>query len=81
MNILGISGSPNESGNTAYAVRYALEILEKQGMDTSYISLATKEIHPCIGCWKCTKTRKCHFDDDMDGGHVSLLNTIRIFKP
>ena len=27
MNILGISGSPNESGNTAYAIRYALEIL------------------------------------------------------
>lgn len=66
MNILGISGSPNESGNTAYAVRYALEILEKSGINTNYVSLAKKEIHPCIGCWKCAKTRKCQFDDDMD---------------
>jgi multimeric flavodoxin WrbA len=66
MNILGISGSPNESGNTAYAVRYALEIVETEKMNARYISLAKKEIHPCIGCWKCSETRKCQFDDDMD---------------
>ena len=31
MNVLGISGSPNENGNTAYAVNYALNILQKDG--------------------------------------------------
>jgi multimeric flavodoxin WrbA len=66
MNVLGISGSPNENGNTAYSVKYALDILEKDGFAIRYISLAGKDIHPCIGCWKCTKTGKCIFDDDMD---------------
>jgi multimeric flavodoxin WrbA len=65
MKILGISGSPNENGNTAYAVQYALEIMRKDGFDTRYLTLADKEIHPCVGCWKCTKTGKCQFDDGM----------------
>lgn len=65
MKILGISGSPNENGNTAYAVRYALDILQKNSFDTKYLTLAGKEIHPCVGCWKCTKDGKCQFDDYM----------------
>jgi multimeric flavodoxin WrbA len=66
MNVLGISGSPNENGNTAYAVRYALDVLNKDGMDTRYMSLSGKDIHPCIGCWKCIETGKCIFDDYMN---------------
>jgi multimeric flavodoxin WrbA len=65
MKILGISGSPNEKGNTAYAVQYALDILQKNSFDTNYLTLAGKEIHPCVGCWKCTKDGKCQFDDYM----------------
>jgi len=65
MKILGISGSPHEKGNTAYAVKYALNILQNNGFDTNYITLSGKEIHPCAGCWKCTKNGKCQFDDYM----------------
>jgi multimeric flavodoxin WrbA len=65
MKILGISGSPNENGNTAYSVRYALDILDNDGIAIRYISLANKDIHPCIGCWSCAKTGKCKFDDYM----------------
>ena len=65
MKVLGISGSPNESGSTAYAVRYALDILKGGGMETRYISLSGRKINPCRGCWTCTKEGKCIFDDDM----------------
>ena len=65
MKILGISGSPNESGNTAFAVQYALDILEDDGAEVRYISLAGREIHPCKGCWSCRETDKCVFDDGM----------------
>lgn len=65
MKVLGISGSPNENGNTAYAVRYALDILKKDGIETRFMSLAGNDIHPCIGCWKCTETGECIFDDYM----------------
>jgi multimeric flavodoxin WrbA len=65
MKILGISGSANKNGNTAYSVQYALDILAKEGLETQYISLADKDIHFCVGCWKCTKDGKCQFDDYM----------------
>lgn len=64
--ILGISGSPNKNGNTAYAVQYALDILKQRGFEVKYISLSQKIIHPCIGCFKCSKDRKCWQKDDME---------------
>jgi multimeric flavodoxin WrbA len=65
MNVLGISGSPNANGNTVYAVRYALDFLQDEGFSTRFVSLASKDIQPCDGCWSCTRTRQCIFDDDM----------------
>ncbi|MGA2916693.1 MAG: flavodoxin family protein [Sedimentisphaerales bacterium] len=67
MNILGISGSPREKGNTAYAVKFALEILKKKGFKTKYISLSGKVIRPCRACFKCGKTYSCFQKDDMEG--------------
>ncbi len=65
MNILGISGSPNPNGNTMYAVRYALDVLQGEGFSVRLVSLAGKDIQPCNGCWSCTTTKQCVFDDDM----------------
>jgi multimeric flavodoxin WrbA len=65
MNILGISGSPHENGNTAYAVQYALNVLEKEGYEIKYITLSGKDIKPCIGCFKCQQTHACYQQDDM----------------
>ena len=65
MKILGISGSPNKEGNTAYAVNYALNIVKNEGLKTKYISLAGKKINPCIACWKCEETHECYQNDDM----------------
>lgn len=66
MKILGISGSPRKNGNTAFAVKHALEILKTDGFKVKFISLSGKKINPCIGCWKCEKTNKCFYEDDMD---------------
>jgi multimeric flavodoxin WrbA len=66
MNILGISGSPHKNGNTAYALKYALDVLKKQNIQTTYITLADKKIHPCKGCWKCAGRGRCIDPDDMD---------------
>ena len=73
MNVLGISGSPNAKGNTAYAVRYALDVLQGDGVSTCFISLAGKDIQPCSGCWSCTITQQCVFDDDM----TEILDAMR----
>ncbi len=65
MRVLGISGSPRVSGNTAFAVQYALSVIEDAGAETKYISLADKVIGPCVGCWKCEKTYVCWQADFM----------------
>jgi len=64
MNVLGICGSPHPEGNTAYALRHALAVIEAQGLETAYISLAAREITPCDGCFTC-RTRECVHEDDM----------------
>lgn len=65
MNILGICSSPHANGNTAYSLRYALEIISAKGIETNYISLFDKKIAPCSGCFKCSN-EKCIYNDDMD---------------
>lgn len=42
------------------------EILKQRGFEVKYISLSQKIIHPCIGCFKCSKDRKCWQKDDME---------------
>ena len=72
MRVLGINGSPHQNGNTAYALRYALSLLEKAGLETEYIALGRKEIHSCQGCFSC-RDGECVHDDDMQ----SIIDSMR----
>jgi multimeric flavodoxin WrbA len=73
MKILGISGSPNPKGNTAFAVRHALDAFGQAGFETRFVSLAGKTISFCIGCGRCGAKGVCHFDDDM----ADILSSMR----
>ena len=64
MNVLGICGSPRPQGNSAYALRQALSVIEQEGIESRYISLVDKEIAPCDGCFACRKG-ECVRKDDM----------------
>ena len=64
MNILGICGSPHPNGNTAFALKRALEIVSEDGVDTTYISLAGRTLTPCDGCFSC-RSGECIHQDDM----------------
>jgi multimeric flavodoxin WrbA len=72
MNVLGINGSPHLDGNTAYALRHALEIVEREGIATTTITLADQDIAPCDGCFAC-RAGECVHDDDMTPIHEALL--------
>jgi len=63
MNVLGICSSPRPEGNSAYALRYALSVIEQQGIEPVYISLAGKGITPCDGCFTCRRGECVHRDD------------------
>ena len=65
MKVLAISGSPRPKGNTYHLLQEALKTLEQQGIQTEYISLHDKQIHPCKACMKCsTDKNRCAQEDD-----------------
>jgi multimeric flavodoxin WrbA len=62
MKVLGISGSPREDQSTDRLVK---EVLSTVGLETEFISLAGKNIGPCIACLGCVKDNMCKVKDDM----------------
>ncbi|ACX72059.1 NADPH-dependent FMN reductase [Methanocaldococcus vulcanius M7] len=66
MKVIGISGSPRPEGNTTLLVKEALKVIENEGIDVEFISLANKELNPCIGCNLCKEEGKCPIIDDVE---------------
>ena len=65
MDIMIINASPRKSGNTSYLADEALKILNRHGIQPTYINLRTLDFEPCIACGYCDKTGKCFMKDDM----------------
>jgi multimeric flavodoxin WrbA len=63
MDIYAINGSPHQHGNTAYALKHALERCEAAGLTTEYASLSELDIQPCRGCFACRDGDCVHGDD------------------
>ena len=66
MKVIGISGSPRPEGNTTLLVREALNAIAEEGIETEFISLADKELNPCIGCNICEEIGSRQIIDDVD---------------
>lgn len=64
MKVLGIVGSPRKNGNTRFMMEQALEVLKDEGLEVELVSLAGKEIKPCVGCLGCKKEKQCVQQDD-----------------
>lgn len=78
VRILGISGSPRK-GATQYCVQEALlAATEIVGINTEFIDLRGKEIHPCIHCNRCIEKQLDYcptFSDDMRGYYEVILHS------
>jgi len=72
MKVLGISGSPRRGGNTDILVQTALSILAEEGIQTEFLSLADRQVKPCIGCGGCatTKEARCVQEDPAFEGMI-----------
>lgn len=69
MKVLGLSGSMRKDGNTAQLIKVILKRCEEAGIETKFVSLAGKKIHPCLGCEKCKEKKWCVIEND-DWGEV-----------
>ena len=65
--VLSIIGSPHDAkSNTRALVEDFLDDVETAGLtiDRTFISLGTKEVLPCKGCWNCTVGKPCPLRHD-----------------
>ncbi|MDF2686779.1 MAG: hypothetical protein K0S55_1962, partial [Clostridia bacterium] len=68
MKVCILMGSPRLNGNTAELLKPFIKELQKNGVETCYITLADKHISSCKGCYACqqvTGEYGCHQQDDM----------------
>jgi multimeric flavodoxin WrbA len=66
VKVIGIVGSTRRGGNTEILTRKALNVIQKEAIETEIVALAGKRIAPCDGCRSCRETGKCHIEDDFD---------------
>ena len=64
--VLLINGSPNEKGCTYTALREMEKTLNACGIETEIFQLGTKPINDCIDCGRCSKDKRCVFDDAVN---------------
>ncbi|MBN1763917.1 MAG: flavodoxin family protein [Sedimentisphaerales bacterium] len=75
MRVIAISGSPRKGGNTEIACQTALQPIQDAGIDTEFVSLAGKEIGPCIACGRCAQGQGClAHKDDFDPIYQQVKN-------
>ena len=65
MKVLLINGSPHARGCTYTALRTVAEELKRNGMETEIVHVGHRDIHGCIGCFKCREIGKCVFENDL----------------
>ena len=65
MKVLLINGSPHAKGCIYTALKTVADELERNGMETEIVHVGHRDIHGCIGCFKCREIGKCVFDNDL----------------
>ena len=65
MKIVGISGSPDEDGNSAEIVDTCLGVAEERGFEIERVDPASLDVAPCSDCGTCQKERGCSIEDGM----------------
>jgi len=78
INVLGISTSPRNNGNSDLLLNQALAGAESTGANVEYLRLNDFNISPCIECNSCYATGKCILKDDYQQLLEKLLNTDRL---
>ncbi len=65
VKVVAFNGSARKDGNTAQLIRYALQVLESEGIKTELVQLAGEPIHGCTACRACieNKDKRCIIDD------------------
>jgi multimeric flavodoxin WrbA len=72
MKVVGISCSPRKGGNTETLVIEALKEASALGAETTFYTVADRNLSFCDGCDACRKTAECKIND----GATEILESI-----
>ena len=65
MNVLGISGTPRENGNSDILLKYSLNPFIKHNWNIKHYRIRELKIFPCDACDSCKNDNVCIIKDDM----------------
>jgi len=65
MNVLGISGTPRENGNSEILLAHALKPFKESIWGVQHLRLREMTVKPCRACEECKKQSVCVITDDM----------------
>ena len=75
MNVIAINGSPRPNGNTAIALGWMVEELEREGIEVETVQLGNQSIRGCMACSRCNtlEGKPCALPDDGINGLILKL--------
>ena len=75
MKVIAINGSPNQKGNTWFALKTAGDVLVREGIEFEIIHVGHQSIHGCLACKKCkdAKDSLCSIRNDGFNKHLPAI--------
>ena len=64
MKVLLVNGSPHKDGCTHAALEVVAGELTKCGIESEIFWCGNKPILGCLGCGKCSQTKRCWYGED-----------------
>ncbi|MGA2571705.1 MAG: flavodoxin family protein [Terracidiphilus sp.] len=76
LKVVAFNGSARKGGNTSILLRYVLQELEKEGIETELVEMSGAKIHGCLSCRECSKNkdRRCGQKNDMGNVFIEKMD-------
>jgi multimeric flavodoxin WrbA len=71
--VVAINGSPNQDGNTNYALSVIGEEFAKENIDFSILHIGAEKIKGCVACSTCKSTGECPFTTDTEQSIIEQM--------
>ena len=80
MNVLGISGTPREMGNSHILPEHSILPFKDAGWEATILRLRELTVKSCIACDYCRSHKsRCEIEDDMGVFYDAFRKTGRYF--
>lgn len=79
MKVLLVNGSPHKNGCTQTALEEVATQLNQEGIETEFFWLGVKPIMGCVGCGRCSASKRCWYENDPVNAFLEKVNTSDAF--